>query len=148
MNDWLLSMQQWPTDPYPEFAGRFYDPKRPFGPPHASSTGVYMEGLIDAYRLARDRQEVERAESYRLAICRGIRSLMQLTFQEQTDTYYSTKPERLHGGVRTTCYNNVIRIDNVQHNLLALFKIIDTFAEEDYSTEPLEVGDSSPEQHR
>ena len=45
MNDWLLGVQQWETAPHPDCRGRFYDPDRPFGPPHASSTAVYLEGL-------------------------------------------------------------------------------------------------------
>ena len=123
MNDWLLPIQQWPMNRHPEFAGRFYDPKRPFGPPHASSTGVYLEGLADAYALARTLKDLDRAERYRLAICRGIRSLSQLTFRDEVDMFYVHRRARLKGGVRTTCYNNVVRIDNVQHNFLALQKI-------------------------
>jgi hypothetical protein len=54
MNDWLLDVQQWDEQrAFPDTMGRFHDPNRPFGPPHASSTGVYMEGLVDAWRLAR-----------------------------------------------------------------------------------------------
>ena len=53
MNDWLLGVQQWETAPHPDCQGRFYDPSRPFGPPHASSTAVYLEGLADAVALAR-----------------------------------------------------------------------------------------------
>ena len=45
MSDWLLTMQEW-TPTHPDFVGRFHDPKRrQFGPPHASATGVYLEGL-------------------------------------------------------------------------------------------------------
>lgn len=134
MNDWLVPVQQWPTPAHREFAGRFHDPDRPFGPPHASSTGVYMEGLIDAFELARTLGDERRRERYRRTISRGIRSLMQLAFRDEGDLFYSIDAGRLKGGVRTTCYNNVIRIDNVQHNLLALLKILPAFEEGDYST--------------
>jgi hypothetical protein len=135
MNDWLVPFQQWPTPDHPEFAGRFYDPNKPYGPPHASSTGVYMEGLIDAFELARQLGDEARATRYARTISRGIRSLMQLAFRDEADLYYAVNPEQVIGGVRTTCYNNVIRIDNVQHNLLALLKIVTCFEAHHYATE-------------
>jgi hypothetical protein len=133
MNDWLLDMQQWDDVVYRDTRGRFYDPTRPhFGVPHSSSTGVYLEGLIDAYSLASELDEVERAEAYRIAIVRGLRSVMQLQFRGGADTYYISRPERVVGGVRTTVYDNEIRVDNVQHNLMAVQKILDRFAPEDF----------------
>lgn len=125
MNDWLLEIQQWDEQiRFPDTQGRFYDPKRPFGPPHASSTGVYLEGLIDAWRLAKSLGESERQERYRRAIIRGIRSVAQLTFKDPVDMFYINKRDKVRGGVRTTVYNNEIRVDNVQHNLMALLEIV------------------------
>lgn len=124
MNDWLLAVQQWEDAPYPDCRGRFYDPHRPFGPPHASSTGVYLEGLADAFQLAGAADDSVRAGNYREAIHRGLRSLDQLTFKDETDMFYVTRRERLRGGVRTTVANNVVRVDNVQHGLMAIQKIL------------------------
>jgi hypothetical protein len=135
MNDWLLTVQQWPDDPqYRDTLGRFYDPDRPFGPPHSSSTGVYLEGLIDAFELAREAGDQERMESYRQAINRGLRSVMQLQFVDKVDMFYISPPmyRYVKGGIRTTVYNNEIRCDNVQHNLMAVLKILDTFEEGDF----------------
>lgn len=135
MNDWLLDVQQWTDDPlYRDILGRFYDPNRPFGPPHSSSTGVYLEGLIDAFELARQTGDEKRMKSYRKAINRGLRSIMQLQFVDEVDMYYIS-PSMLpyvEGGVRTTVYNNEIRCDNVQHNLMAVLKILDTFEDDDF----------------
>lgn len=136
MNDWLLDVQQWQTAPYPDCQGRFYDPQRPFGPPHASSTGVYLEGLADAFSLARELADERRLNSYRLAIIRGLRSIAQLTFKDDVDMFYVAKRGRLRGGVRTTEYNNIVRIDNVQHPLMAIHKVLDTFADDDFQTLP------------
>lgn len=123
MNDWLLEMQQWDTAPHPDLKGRFYNPEHPeYGPPHASSTGVYLEGLIDAFDLARRNGDTARAGRYRLAILRGIRSLMQLQFRDDADMYYVARRERVLGGIRTEVYDNAIRVDNVQHGLMALLK--------------------------
>ncbi|MGI9405148.1 MAG: hypothetical protein ACR2O4_02155 [Hyphomicrobiaceae bacterium] len=133
MNDWLLTVQQEAPARYPDIDGRFYDPEhREFGPPHASSTGVYLEGLIKAYRVARSSGQTARAEAYRLAILRGLRSLMQLEFRDEADMFYISKRERVRGGIRTTAYNNEVRVDNVQHGLMALLDILDTFGEAEF----------------
>lgn len=125
MNDWLLDVQQWESQrKFPDTMGRFYDPDRPFGPPHASSTGVYLEGLIDAWRLAQATGDAERQERYRRAVVRGLRSLAQLTFLDEVDLFYISQRDRVRGGVRTTVYDNAIRVDNVQHSLMALLKIL------------------------
>ncbi len=132
MNDWLLDVQEWDEALYRDTKGRFYDPDRPFGPPHASSTGVYLEGLVDAYQLAQALGEAERAEAYRRAIVRGLRSVMQLQFADDVDMYYIAKKDRVHGAIRTEVYQNEIRVDNVQHNLMASLKILEAFSDEDF----------------
>lgn len=133
MNDWLLGIQQWDEQiRFPDTQGRFYDPRRPFGPPHASSTGVYLEGLIDAWRMAKALGESQRQENYRRAIVRGIRSVAQLTFKDAVDMFYISKRDAVRGGVRTTVYNNEIRVDNVQHNLMALLEILDGLSATDF----------------
>lgn len=133
MNDWLLSMQQWESAPYPDVKGRFYDPRRrKFGVPHASSTGVYLEGLIDAFEMARKLGDKEREEKYRLAIARGLRSVMQLQFQDEIDMFYVQRRDSVRGGVRTTVVRDEIRVDNVQHNLLGIHKIMERFSAGDY----------------
>ena len=132
MNDWLLDMQTRSRGTYDDTEGRFYDPSRPFGPPHASSTGVYLEGLIDAYRLAQANRQPARAERYRRSILGGIRSSMQLEFGDEVDMFFVSKRDAVRGGLRTTVYNNEIRVDNVQHTLMGLFKVLETFSEEDF----------------
>jgi hypothetical protein len=124
MNDWLLDVQQWESAPHADCQGRFYDPDRPFGPPHASSTAVYLEGLADAFEIAQQIGEQERADRYRTTILRGLRSLSQLTFKDEVDMFYISKRKTVRGGVQTTEYDNVIRVDNVQHALAAIDKIL------------------------
>jgi hypothetical protein len=137
MNDWLLGMQQWDTAPEPDLKGRFYNPRHPeYGPPHASSTGVYLEGLIDAFDLARREGDATRASRYRLAILRGLRSLMQLQFRDEIDMYYVAKRERVLGGIRTETYDNSIRVDNVQHGLMAILKILERMDPEELRLVP------------
>jgi hypothetical protein len=123
MNDWLLAHQQW-GEPLPKDCwGRFFTPEKPsFGPPHASATGVYLEGLVDAWALAKELGETQREAAYEQAIGRGIRSIAQLQYRDEIDAYYICRRERVMGAIRTEADNNEIRIDNLQHGLMALLK--------------------------
>jgi hypothetical protein len=133
MNDWILSMQQWNSVDFADMRGRFYSPAHPYyGPPHASSTGVYLEGLIDAFALAKQCGENKRMERYRVAIVRGIRSIMQLQYKNEIDCYYINNTTKVLGGIRTTVYDNTIRIDNVQHALMAFYKIYARFSDKNF----------------
>lgn len=133
MNDWLIEkMQKYEIDTYEDTVGRFYSSKEKFGVPHASSTGVYLEGLIDAYKLAKKTGDQQRAEEYRKSILKGLRSVMQLQFTDDIDTYYISRKEKVMGGIRTTVYDNEIRVDNVQHNLMGVIKILEEFDEKDF----------------
>ncbi len=127
INDWLLPMQQWDPRPGlpPDLWGRFYDPERPeFGPPHAASTGAYLEGLADATTLARAVGDGARAAAYEVAIARGLRSLRQLQFRDRRDAFYVSKPERVMGALRTEAYDNAVRVDSASHALAAAVKIL------------------------
>ena len=108
----------------PDLWGRYYDPKNPqYGPPHASSTGVYLEGLADALKLARACGDETRATAYERAVWRSVRALRQLQFKDDVDAFYATQGDKVMGGLRTETYNNEIRVDNVQHGLMGLLKL-------------------------
>ena len=123
MNDWLLPMQQWARID-DDVRGRFYDPnRRHFGPPHASSTAVYCEGLADAAALAREVGDNARAASYERAVARGMRSLRQLQFRDERDAFYVSRRHRVMGALRTTVYDNAVRVDSAGHALAAALKV-------------------------
>ena len=124
INDWLLPMQQ--CDGLPaDMRGRFHDPARPeFGPPHAASTGAYVEGIAEAAALARTVGDQARAISYEIAISRGLRSLRQLQFRDARDAFYISKKNRVMGALRTEVYDNAIRVDSAAHALLAAMKAL------------------------
>jgi hypothetical protein len=123
MNDWLLQHQEYGGTVEPDYWGRFYSPHKPeYGPPHASATGVYLEGLVDAWLLAREAGDDKRSAAYLQAIKRGIRSIAQLQFSSALDCYYISRKQRVMGAIRTESDNNEIRIDNMQHALAALLK--------------------------
>ncbi len=125
ISDWLLPMQQWDDALPPDLAGRFYNPRRPdFGPPHAASTGAYLEGLADAFALAQATGNHARATRYEQALARGLRSLRQLQFRDSRDAFYVFRKRRVLGALRTEVYDNAIRIDSAAHALLAAIKIL------------------------
>ena len=129
ISEWLLPMQQWDSSLPPDLAGRFYDPSRPdFGPPHAASTGAYLEGLADALALARTTGNDARAARYERALARGLRSLRQLQFRDHRDAFYVSRKRRVLGAVRTEVYDNAIRVDSAAHALLAAVKVLETLA--------------------
>lgn len=135
-NDWLVGYQQVDA-PFPDQVGRFYDPDRThFGPPHASSTGVYLEGLIDAFAMAREAGDTARADAYRRAILRGLRHLMQLQYVDEVDTYAVSRKDRVLGGLRTSTRDDTIRCDNIQHGLMGMRKILATFQAGDWALDP------------
>ena len=124
INDWLLPMQQW-DGLEPDLRGRFYNPQRPeYGPPHAASTGAYLEGLADALALARTLRSSARITTYERAVERGLRSLRQLQFRDLNDMFYISKKQRVMGALRTEAYNNAIRIDSAAHALAAAIKLL------------------------
>lgn len=132
MNDWLLGLQQGEGAPA-DVRGEFFDPARPgFGPPHASATGVYLEGLVEAFALARALGDTARAEAYRRAILAGLRSLRQLQFRHASDMFYIAGRKAVLGGLRSSGFDNTLRIDNVQHGLMAIFRVLELFSEQDF----------------
>ena len=123
MNDFLIGIQNKNCGTEPYILGRFFDPAREeYGPPHASSTAVYIEGLAYAYRLAEELGD-ERAEKYKEAVLLGARSLMQLQFKEGD--------EKVLGGIRKTVSDNELRIDNTQHSIMAFIQILNSFDDEE-----------------
>jgi hypothetical protein len=132
---WLVeNMQQWEDGEwvYPDERGRYYAPTKKWGPPHASATGVYLEGLIDAWQLARDLGDTERREFYRLSLIRGIREMMQLQFVDDVDMFYVRDRKYVEGGIRTTLFDNRIRCDNVQHPMMGIIKVLRMFDASEY----------------
>lgn len=127
MNDFLIEIQNTPASiktPELDSMGRFFDPKkRQYGPPHASSTAIYSEGLVDAYQLAMDRKDAKRRHDYGYAIKWGLRSLMQLQYTPD-NTYYLPNKKATVGAVHTTVTNGNIRVDNTQHSTMAFLNFL------------------------
>ena len=74
--------------------------------------------------LAAGEGDEARAAAYASTIQAGIRSLRQLQFKDEADMFYVSERGRVAGAVRTNPYDNAIRVDNVQHGLMALLKLL------------------------
>lgn len=135
MNDFLLEMQQGEEAEFADFRGQFWNPEKPeYGSrPHVSSTGVYLEGLTAAYRLAEAVGDEGRRQSYKGAILRGLRSLRQHQFADGADLFYVAQVNRAEGGLRTTVYDNSLRIDNGAHAMRALLEVERLFKPADFA---------------
>jgi hypothetical protein len=124
ISDFVAGIQEAWTEAAPDEQGTFYDPERPeHGPPLSASTGVYVEGLVDAYRLAKDYNDAERQKRYRKAIVQGIRSLIQLQFRGD-NLFFVKEPERTRGGIRASVTESSIRIDYTQHAAQAMIQAV------------------------
>lgn len=124
MNDHLLHCQLKEDAANPDAVGHYYVPEcKDYGPPHASSTAVYTEGLAYAYDLAQRKGDTKRAEAYRQTIKLGLRSLLQLQVRDSNAWYMRNAPRAL-GGVRTTITDNTIRCDNIQHAIMAVTAVL------------------------
>lgn len=136
MNDWLIEkMEMWEESAFDDEKGQFYSREHDYGGAHASATGVYIEGIVDAYEMAKIVGDVARKKRYALSLSRAIRSVMQLQYVDDVDMFYVTDRVRTKGGLRTTMMRNEIRVDNVQHVLMGLLKLLDRFGPTDYRTD-------------
>jgi len=93
MNDELLRYMQPAPVPEPDLDGSFFTlGNHPlFGveqTPQAFSNGLYLAGLTDAYSLARERKDEERAKAYRQAILRGVGALRIAQYWNDDDVLF------------------------------------------------------------
>lgn len=70
LNDKLITeMLHTDTDEPTDLLGRFYNPEFPqYGTPHSASDGVYVEGLVYAYELARALHDTGHVQQYSNAL--------------------------------------------------------------------------------
>lgn len=126
LNDEVLELQDTGF-----IVGRFYNPETPqYGAPHASSDGVYTEGLIYAYEIALLTGDEEHQKKYHEALKLAVQNLVSLQYTEETAARYSN-PERAVGALRYGAGRTGIRIDSVQHTMDAYRKILEVFIPEE-----------------
>ncbi|MBN1333157.1 MAG: hypothetical protein JW971_05290 [Synergistales bacterium] len=107
---------------FPDWMGSYYRP------PRSTPTATRSEGLVAAYRLARDHGFPDRAEAYLQAVEQGIAfQLMTQVFPESA--FYFPDPHQAMGGFRESLTASEIRIDYVQHNLSSIIGYLNETAE-------------------
>jgi len=121
LNDKLLEIQD--TNDCSTL-GRFYDPMHPeYGAPHSSSDGVFTDGLVYAYEIARLLNDTEHQNKYKIGIILGVHNLINLQ--------YDSSDDKIDGTIRYNIDDYRIRIDTTQHTIDAFRKILDVFGDED-----------------
>lgn len=116
MNDWLVSSYQITDSPVIDTSGGFAKDSYP-----SNYSYVFMEGIIDAYKLALMLGDQKHINFYKPAVAYGIRFITQMQFTPES-SFYLKNPYRAIGGFRTSIINPTIRVDNVQHAANALIK--------------------------
>lgn len=117
MADWLAAMQQIGTAPAADMTGRFYAPGKDYGPPHTSSTAIYVEGICHTARLARRTGDHKRAANYDRVMSRALGNLSFLQYRTRRQAPFVSRGDfrKLTGAMPNNSYDNRIRIDNVAH---------------------------------
>jgi len=138
MNHLLLGIQQILPPPGQLLAqdcqGRFLRPqKNRNGETHAAATAMYLESLADTFALARALGETKLLPQVQRALLWGARDLLQLQIRDEFDLLLLPNPDRARGGFRTSADCPLIRIDNMQHAVSALAKILAVFTKEDFA---------------
>ncbi|MFO7899022.1 MAG: AMMECR1 domain-containing protein [Planctomycetota bacterium] len=119
MNDKVLDRQRGREAKYADAIGSF------FSSGHSCSTGVMLEGIAEAYRLAVALGDERRAARCRRSILLGLRFLLQSQYRPEN---LFTAPNRglTLGGIRTALGDSSVRIDALQHGAAAFQKALTT----------------------
>jgi AMMECR1 domain-containing protein len=112
MNDRLVQSQLDVDAAYADKIGSFFESGTSY------STGVFVESVIEAYRVAKALDDRDRMRRYRRAVQLGLRFLLQCQYRPE-NLFTVPSPTRTLGGMRTSVYDSSIRIDCVQHAALA-----------------------------
>lgn len=120
MNDWIVG-QMWSEEdsPDPDFVGGIGRP-RP-----GLSTATVMEGITEAYALARKVGDGRRAERYRAATVGAAGFLLRLQFKEEEAGHLPAESRASAvGGFRLSLTDHALRIDCAQHGMIAMLNML------------------------
>ncbi|MFH1642900.1 MAG: hypothetical protein ABIC04_08455 [Nanoarchaeota archaeon] len=119
LNDWLITRQYQPDDVLPEYAGGF---RKGDDPLPGISTANYLEGLIDAYKLAVITDDKDRIESYGESIKNGVRFMQTLQYDSNNSKDF-VDSSKVIGAYRANPGKYNVRIDFTQHALVSLIRL-------------------------
>jgi hypothetical protein len=93
------------------------------------NTGVYLEGIGDAFRIAKSVYDSQRIANYYKSLKAGVEWLLSLQFRKESQL---TCPNRGYGGFHegfTVEDSYIVRIDYNQHAISALLRILREFSD-------------------
>lgn len=115
--DFVFELADWALDRQLELDGSFLTDLSPEAP--SFHTAFVAEGIAEAWSLALDSGDVERAQRYFSSWKAAAEFMTQLIIYPE-DTYCMHNPHRSVGGVRGMPTTSEVRIDYVSHTLRAL----------------------------
>ena len=119
MNDWLITKQyDLKNSPYKDYFGGWVRE----GVPNFEAA-VYVEGLAEAYSVAKMLKDKKRIDSYGKTIVRALRFVLNLQFKP-VDMYYVKKPSKTLGGFRASLVKNYLRCDITDHAIVGMAKVL------------------------
>jgi len=103
------------------------------------NTGVYLEGIGDAYRVAKSSYDSERTAKYYTCLKAGIEWVLTVQFRKKSQL---ACPNRGFGGFHrgfevSDAYD--VRIDSVQHAISAILRVLREFS--DVEIESIQIHD-------
>ena len=122
--DTMIKHQYQPeTSPYEHYTGGVDN----LNPPHVCAAATNCEGLVAAWRLAREMKLP--TERYGQAMLLSAKFQLRHQFTPET-THCLPNPARAVGGFRANSIKATIRIDYVQHNISALLGVLQVLSNE------------------
>jgi prenyltransferase beta subunit len=127
--DYIFEMQDWMLDSYPIVAEDSPEGLQGAMATMFASTGVYTEGLVAAYILAKQIKDKQRSRRYLNAIEKIMVYLNNLQF-DNSDTYRFAEPKKIAGSMAFRPYYNEIRLDFTYHAISAVYMYYSTLLSE------------------
>lgn len=117
MADAILTIQHvGAAVPYPDYVGGYRAARVP-----GVTSATYNEGVLEAYDLARQTADRERAARYQRAAVLGALFTLRLQLTPE-NAYYIPEGQRVLGAFRASLADSTLRIDHTQHALNSLLK--------------------------
>jgi hypothetical protein len=124
LGDWSLALQhREPKDKARGWYGGFgsYHEGRLLATEPGITSASFLEGLGDAYRVARQREDRERMTTYRAALDAGADFLLSTQYDAARTAHFNpAAAKRVRGGFWASLTDGALRIDQNQHALRAL----------------------------
>lgn len=117
--EFVFELADWAVDHQLEKTGAFLVGYSKTGP--GFHTACVIEGIADAWQLAKLTEDPVREQKYRTAWTRGTQFMDQLIVRSE-DTFFMQDPASAVGGVRLSPTSTCMRIDFTAHLLRALVK--------------------------